>query len=77
MTPTCAGTSTTSAGDDRDRRVNAVCPGTIPQGEGRGAPEWDELLRSGRVPTQRTGTRDEVASVELFLASDASSFTTA
>jgi NAD(P)-dependent dehydrogenase (short-subunit alcohol dehydrogenase family) len=58
-------------------RVNAVCPGTVPQGEGRGAPEWDELLRSGRIPLQRAGTNSEVARATLFLASEASSFTTA
>jgi NAD(P)-dependent dehydrogenase (short-subunit alcohol dehydrogenase family) len=58
-------------------RVNAVCPGTVPRGEGQNAPEWDEFFRSGRVPLGRAGTNSEVARAALFLASDASSFTTA
>jgi NAD(P)-dependent dehydrogenase (short-subunit alcohol dehydrogenase family) len=58
-------------------RVNAVCPGTIPREEGADAPEWDEFFRTGRVPLQRVGKHSEVARAALFLASDASSFTTA
>lgn len=58
-------------------RVNAVRPGLIETGihASAGAPDRVERL-SGGVPMQRGGTPDEVASVVLYLASDAASYIT-
>jgi 3-oxoacyl-[acyl-carrier protein] reductase len=56
-------------------RVNCIAPGIIdtprPQGTNR-----QELSSEGlkRIPLGRAGRADEVASVALFLASDAASF---
>ena len=64
-------------GPDRIR-VNSVHPGAI---EGTGmytapddAAEHDAILEA--IPMRRAGTRDEVASLVVFLASDASSYIT-
>lgn len=55
-------------------RVNAISPGAIsPDGEPRGSIQRDLLQLS---PMRRVGVPDEIASVALFLASDASSFVT-
>lgn len=56
-------------------RVNAIAPGIIdtprPAGSAR-QDGWSEALK--RIAMGRAGTADEVASVALFLASDAASF---
>ena len=55
-------------------RVNAISPGAIsPDGEPRGSIQRELVQLS---PMQRVGVPDEIASVALFLASDASSFVT-
>ena len=55
-------------------RVNAVSPGAIsPTGEPLGSIQRELVQLS---PMQRVGVPDEIASVALFLASDASSFVT-
>ena len=66
----------------RGIRINAVSPGLIVTGIGRGSTASDsdrqeraERIRS-RIPLGRFGSPEEVASVILFLASDASSYVT-
>jgi 2-keto-3-deoxy-L-fuconate dehydrogenase len=63
-------------------RCNAICPGTVQ------SPSLDERLAAtgnaskaraefiGRQPMGRIGTAQEIAELALYLASDASSFTT-
>ena len=55
-------------------RANCICPGTVTL-DGKPAPQFGNHLDS--VPLQRFGTPDEVAAAALFLASPASSYTTA
>ena len=55
-------------------RVNAVCPGTVQEGGGLKVPSWAQLLPLTALG--RVGEPDEVAAAALFLASDASSYTT-
>ncbi|MFE9613414.1 SDR family NAD(P)-dependent oxidoreductase [Streptomyces sp. NPDC006012] len=61
-------------------RVNAVAPGWIrtPMTErhDHAAQEHTEALMSRMAPLGRTGTAEEIAHAVLYLASDASSFTT-
>ena len=56
-------------------RVNAIAPGIIDTPRPAGSPRqdgWSEALK--RIALGRAGTADEVASVALFLTSDAASF---
>lgn len=60
-------------------RVNAICPGLIETGMTAPIYEWARSAgkesRIGRLnPLRRGGEPDEIASVALFLASDASSY---
>jgi NAD(P)-dependent dehydrogenase (short-subunit alcohol dehydrogenase family) len=62
-------------------RVNAVGPGPIdtPLLRSRGAPaDWDDRLKEyqARLPMQRLGQPDDVASVVDFLLSDRASYIT-
>jgi NAD(P)-dependent dehydrogenase (short-subunit alcohol dehydrogenase family) len=58
-----------------DIRVNALCPGTT---SATGELELEAMKPLvARVPLQRLGTAAETARAALFLASDASSYTTA
>ncbi len=66
----------------RDRiRVNAICPGLVDTAlidEMREDPFTDKIIGSivGLIPFKRMGTPDEIASVALFLASDAAGYVT-
>ena len=55
-------------------RVNAICPGTVQEGGGLKVPSWEKLLPLTALG--RVGEPDELACAALFLASDASSYTT-
>ena len=55
-------------------RVNAICPGTINDGGALKVPTWSKLLPLTAL--NRVGDPDELACAALFLASDASSYTT-
>jgi NAD(P)-dependent dehydrogenase (short-subunit alcohol dehydrogenase family) len=55
-------------------RVNAICPGTINEGGAHKVPTWSKLLPLTAL--NRVGDPDELAGAALFLASDASSYTT-
>jgi NAD(P)-dependent dehydrogenase (short-subunit alcohol dehydrogenase family) len=65
-------------------RVNAVCPGLIDNDMAAAfvrklAPGGEEDMRSvfeARVPVKRYGTSEEIAKLNLFLASDDSSYVT-
>ncbi len=60
-------------------RVNAISPGPIEGTEGmdRLAPGEEVRARLAKaVPLQRLGTRDDIAQLALFLASDAASYVT-
>jgi NAD(P)-dependent dehydrogenase (short-subunit alcohol dehydrogenase family) len=59
-------------------RVNAIAPGWIEtemNEQGRQDPTWYDTI-TGMIPMGRWGTAEEVASVALFLASDAAKFMT-
>lgn len=60
-------------------RVNAICPGLVETGMTAELYEWARSTgREGRIgrlnPMRRGGEPEEIASVALFLASDASSY---
>jgi NAD(P)-dependent dehydrogenase (short-subunit alcohol dehydrogenase family) len=55
-------------------RVNAICPGTVQEGGTLKVPSWEKLLPLTALG--RVGDPDELACAALFLASDASSYTT-
>ena len=55
-------------------RVNAICPGTVNEGGALKVPTWSKLLPLTAL--DRVGDPDELACAALFLASDASSYTT-
>ena len=55
-------------------RVNAICPGTVQEGGAMKVPTWAKLLPLTALG--RVGDPNELASAALFLASDASSYTT-
>ncbi|MFM7142705.1 MAG: SDR family NAD(P)-dependent oxidoreductase [Alphaproteobacteria bacterium] len=55
-------------------RVNAVCPGTVNEGGELKVPTWSKLLPLNALP--RVGLPEEVAGAVVFLASEASSYTT-
>jgi NAD(P)-dependent dehydrogenase (short-subunit alcohol dehydrogenase family) len=55
-------------------RVNAICPGTVQEGGEIKVPTWSKLLP--RTALGRVGDSNELAGAALFLASDASSYTT-
>lgn len=57
-------------------RVNVVAPGTIDTPMGQGVPEFRRHLLKHRIPIGRAGHVDDIASVCLFLASDASRYVT-
>lgn len=59
----------------RGIRVNAVASGTIAHPDKIRSDEVAELMESG-IPMGRMGTPEEIASVVLFLASDAASYVT-
>ncbi len=56
-------------------RVNCICPGTIsPDGKSREI--WEQHFEAGAIPMRRVGLASEVVGAAMFLASDASSYTT-
>jgi NAD(P)-dependent dehydrogenase (short-subunit alcohol dehydrogenase family) len=55
-------------------RVNAICPGTVQEGGELKVPSWSRLLPLTALG--RIGDPGELACAALFLASDASSYTT-
>jgi NAD(P)-dependent dehydrogenase (short-subunit alcohol dehydrogenase family) len=57
-------------------RVNVVAPGTIDTPMGQGVPEFRRHLLKHRIPIGRAGHVGDVASVCLFLASEASRYVT-
>jgi NAD(P)-dependent dehydrogenase (short-subunit alcohol dehydrogenase family) len=61
---------------DRNIRVNCVCPGMIdtPMVQRIGVEAQQQFI--ARQPLRRLGTADEIAAAAVFLASDASAFTT-
>jgi NAD(P)-dependent dehydrogenase (short-subunit alcohol dehydrogenase family) len=60
-------------------RVNSISPGPIAETEGMDRLAPDEAARaklSSLLPLQRFGTKDEIATMALFLASDAAAYVT-
>ena len=60
-------------------RVNAVAPGAIPtevmlKAVGKDETELDQLLQEWNIPLGRLGTPQDIASVCIYLASDAASW---
>jgi NAD(P)-dependent dehydrogenase (short-subunit alcohol dehydrogenase family) len=55
-------------------RVNAICPGTVQAGGELKVPSWAKLLPLTALG--RVGDAEELAATALYLASDASSYTT-
>lgn len=60
----------------RGIRVNVVCPGLIDTPLGRVATMGRPSRASTRIPLGRQGTSEEVASVVMFLLSEAASYVT-
>ena len=56
-------------------RVNAICPGTIST-DGSTRDVWRTFFERELIPLQRVGRADEIVGAALYLASDASSYTT-
>jgi NAD(P)-dependent dehydrogenase (short-subunit alcohol dehydrogenase family) len=57
-------------------RVNVVAPGTIDTPIGHGVPEFRRHLLKHRIPIARAGHPDDVASMCVYLASDAARYVT-
>lgn len=59
-------------------RVNAICPGLIKTKFSQALWQDDKILDhfTKRIPIARMGTTDEISPLALFLASDASSYST-
>jgi NAD(P)-dependent dehydrogenase (short-subunit alcohol dehydrogenase family) len=57
-------------------RVNAICPGIVKTDMTRAVWEHNEAQMAATMPMQRLGETADIASAALFLASDASSWTT-
>lgn len=59
-------------------RVNAICPGLIKTKFSQALWQDDKILNhfTKRIPIARMGTTDEISPLALFLASDASSYST-
>lgn len=59
-------------------RVNAICPGLIKTKFSQALWQDEKMLHhfTKRIPISRMGTVDEIASLVLYLASDASMYTT-
>jgi NAD(P)-dependent dehydrogenase (short-subunit alcohol dehydrogenase family) len=60
-------------------RVNSISPGPIDETEGIARLAGDDTARKkieSAVPLQRLGTKDDIANIALFLASDAASYVT-
>jgi NAD(P)-dependent dehydrogenase (short-subunit alcohol dehydrogenase family) len=55
-------------------RVNAICPGTVQEGGALKVPSWSKLIPLTALG--RVGDAAELAATALYLASDASSYTT-
>lgn len=60
----------------RDITVNAVAPGFIDTDMTRSLPEEQQKALMARIPMQRLGTVDDIASAVVFLASDAAGYIT-
>jgi NAD(P)-dependent dehydrogenase (short-subunit alcohol dehydrogenase family) len=60
----------------RNIRVNCVCPGMIDTPMAQAIPALGRQHFLARHPLNRPGTAEEVAAAAVFLASDASTFTT-
>jgi len=61
---------------NRNIRINCVCPGMIDTPMVQRIPEPGRQQFLARQPLSRLGTAEEVAAAAVFLASDASAFTT-
>lgn len=60
----------------RNIRVNCICPGVIDTPMLQGVPMAGRQLLVDRQPIGRLGRAEEIAAAAVFLASDASAFTT-